>query len=488
MDKWLNHPTILKVISVVLALLLWAVVHFDPEAPATITSTVDTKEFEALQVRAVGYDETLHDLRLLEPSVVRIMVRGSRSDLLSASQDEYKVSVDLTDIPDGEHILPLKVELPNRIQLVELSPARVTVILEPMRTKEFDVSINTIGKPANDYKVGAPIVKPNSRAFVTLPEDLMDQVGRVGAVIDVENEENTVNEKRVKLMAYDKAGQEMPDAVVDPETVEVEVPITKPFKHLPLRIGLAGKLPNGLSLVAVRSETENVTAYGPQVELDKYDHFDNVSVNLSSIRGSGTVSVDLKPMDGLASVNPSKIDVDIEVAPSETRTLPQIPIAVTGLSGGLDARFLTPEAGRLDIQVRGAPSLLAELVARDIQVMVDVNGLAPGEHEVPIEVQLPRFIEIGSNNELTARVQIIDSNETSIQQPEQEPEPGAMSEDVPEESVQNTPSTSADASDAPAGESSGNAEADTSPPTVNNNASNKVEEQPPEPMDGNDRT
>ncbi len=215
MDKWLNNPNILKVVSVLLAVLLWATVHFDPQTPGAVTSTMDTKEYGAIKVQVEGLDASKHDLRLLEPSVVRIMAKGSFSDLLAASEDDYKVYVDVSGIKDGHHILPLRVKGPKRVEIIELSPARVSVQLEPLETRAFDVQVTTTGTPANDYKAGPPVVRPGSRVQVTLPTDYMEQVGSVRAAVSIDKEENTVTEKRVRLVVYDKSGAEIPKAVVE---------------------------------------------------------------------------------------------------------------------------------------------------------------------------------------------------------------------------------------------------------------------------------
>ncbi|XEC94579.1 YbbR-like domain-containing protein [Paenibacillus tarimensis] len=408
MDKWLNHPNSLKIISVILALLLWAVVHFDPETPNTVASLIETKSVEAVKVQVEGLDDKKYQLRLIEPEAVRITVRGNRTDLQLTNVNDYKAVVNLTGITEGIHDVPLNVTTPRRIQLMEQSHNRVTVQLEPILTKEFQANIVTTGTPAYDYKTGTPVVKPENRVIVTLPEDRMNQVSMVGATVAVDGEEETINRKRVKLIVYDKEGEEMSEAVVEPSVVEVEIPIIKPAKQVPIRLGMSGKLPNGISLVSIKPEVVVVTIYGPQEELDKYEYYDHSVLNLSSIRQSGTASIDLKPMQGVASVNPVKLNIEVEVAASEVRSFQQIPISVTGLSQGLDHAFVTPDEGRMNFQVKGAPALLERLVARDIRLSVDLNGLAPGEHTVPIEAELPSYLEPGENGQLRAKISIID--------------------------------------------------------------------------------
>ncbi|WP_020619218.1 CdaR family protein [Paenibacillus daejeonensis] len=431
MDKWLSHPTSLKVISVIIGILLWAVVHFDTDSPNNVASLLETRDIP-VKVTAEGLDGSLHDLRLVDPDNVRLTVRGNRAVLMAASPEDYRVYVDLTDVQDGEHILQLNYDLPGRVQFIELSPSRVTVDLVPMQTTEYEIQIQTTGEPAHDYKVDTPIVKPGNRAFVTLPEDQLDLVGYVGAVINVDGEENTVTEKRVELKVFDTAGEEMEDAVVNPATVEVEVPIVKPYKTLPLQIGQAGSLPDGVSLLSVTPEVDEVTVYGPLAELEQLEYYDDVVINLSGIQQSGTVTVELDPPPGTAGISPQQLDIAVEVAASDTITVPEVPIRMSGLSDGLEARIVTPASQRVDIQVTGAPGVLAQLGAGDIQLIADLNGQVPGTHEIPLEIQLPRFVREASGGSLSVTVEITTAEEVfapESEEPGDEGTPGSENEE-----------------------------------------------------------
>ena len=129
-----------------------------------------------------------------------------------------------------------------------MSPATVVVNIEAIQIKEFEVDIKTEGNPAKGYKVGTPIIKPSNRVHVTLPKSQLAKVERVGASISIEGEKETIKNKVVKLAAYDKEGRAIEGAVIDPAVLEVEVPITNPFKTVPLQFKLLGHIPQGLVL------------------------------------------------------------------------------------------------------------------------------------------------------------------------------------------------------------------------------------------------
>jgi YbbR domain-containing protein len=409
MDKWLSHPTVLKILSVVIAILLFAVVHFDPElSPNQVASTIDTREFTAVKISARGLDPDTQYLRSIEPSTVQLLVEGRLADLVATVPDVW---VDVSGLGEGVHDLVVRYDIPGRVTLRSITPSRVKVDIVPVQTKEFEAVIRTEGTPANGYKVADPIVKPNNRVFVQMPKDQLDRVAYVGAVINVDGVESNVVEQKVRLAAYDMNGNEIEGAVLNPSVVEVEVPITKPFKKLPLEIQFTGRLPIGMSIASFKPSTDTVTVYGPQDVLDRMEFYDGVYLNLSTVQRSGTVTLNLAPTGGLAQIEPKQIEIEIEIEPSETITLPQIPVTMSGLTEGMKARFIVPESGAVDLNVTGAPSVLADLTAKDVQVIADLNGLPPGTHMVVLDVHLPQFVAQSFPQRLTATVQITDGTE-----------------------------------------------------------------------------
>ncbi|EFM11441.1 YbbR family protein [Paenibacillus curdlanolyticus YK9] len=393
MDKWLTHPTALKILSVLIALMLWAVVHFDPESnPNATITTNESHVIDAVKIKTIGLDEKTRALRAIDPGAVKLVVSGSRARLAAASPDDYVVSANLSDVPNGVHEVVLSVELPRGVELVKMTPNRATVQIEPMQTKEFEVQVLTEGAPANGYKAGEPIVKPNNRVHVTLPEDELETVGAVAVNVNVNGEEETVSEKRARVIVYDNDGKELKDAVVSPSVVEVEVPITKPFKQLPLQIGFTGALPAGLSIAKLELSTEQVTVYGPQNELDKLEFYDGVIVDLDKVTGSGTYTYDIKPIDGIAAVDPKTVSVSITVEETSSRLIERVPVTLSGLADGMSANVLIPTDGLVDVTVRGAPTLLTGLKESDVQAVARLESLGVGQHEVTLDIHLPNYV------------------------------------------------------------------------------------------------
>lgn len=403
MDRWLNHPTIAKLVALALALLMWAVVHYNPETtPNTVASTAKQKTL-TLNVQPYGMDESNFVLTELNPSSVTIRVSAPNAALF-AKTENYKLQVDLRPLGAGTHKVDIDEILPRGVDLIEMEPSTVQVTLVALKTKEYEIEVVTEGNPAKGFQAGTPIVKPSNKVHVTLPDDVMDKVAGVKAAISVEGEQETIKNKGVKLAAYDENGNVIENAKLEPAVVEVEVPITSPFKTVPVQFRLMGHMPQGLSIASFKPDVEQATVYGPQDALDKLE-FLHAEISLDSLSSSGKYTIPLKIDAPLTEVSPVQIEVTVEVVLSETRTLEGLPIVFNGLGEGLDVKIVDPASGVADIVVQGAPSILGSLEPGDVDVYVDLSGRGPGTHSLQLNVNLERFMEqVGGTNSITVEI------------------------------------------------------------------------------------
>lgn len=460
MDKWLSHPTALKIISVLLGLILFAMVHVDTESnPQTATTSVDTKVIEAAAIVPTGLNQNKYVLTAMEPTVTRLVVEGSISRLFAASIDDYIVNVDLTNVTPGTKELPLVVKLPRGIKEVGLSPRTITVRIEEIVTKSFDVQVVTEGQPAQGYVMGTPEVLTEGGGVVevTLPKDDMERVGVVAVTLNVAGADKPVSNKKAKVVVYDTEGMEITGAFITPSTVHAEVPITLPFKQVPLQIRYSGSLDDNLSLVSVKPATENVTVFAEQDKLDAIQLYDGAVLDLGKVKESGKLKVKANPIDGIVAVAPGEIELDVVVEKKVTRTIDNLKISVVGTTAGMTAAIRRPETGRMSLQLSGAEDVLSAVKESEIVITANIEGLVPGVHTVPLELDLPPYVEavIIEGQPLTASIEIVD-----------ESLPTGGDEGEEDQEVGGTPTSPPDNN-----EDSGNAGADNDNSTVDNGAS-----------------
>lgn len=409
MDKWMSNNNFNKILALAFGIILFTMVRVDT-APVGQT-TVDTKSkiIENVKIEEIGLDKDKYVLEYKDVDSVSMEVKGKNSDISFQFSDDYKVTLDLSKVEPGDNTLPLSYSLPRGVTLVRMTPKEVNVHVELRNTKSFPITLVTKGEPAVGYQLGTPVLQPTDTVEVTLPDNELSKVVKVQGTIELNGENETFKEKKMKLHAYDNEGKEVKDAVIEPATVSVELPITLPFKSLPLDIGFTGQLPGTLVLSNVTPELESVVVYGQANALAALSTYE-ASVDLSAIDSAGTkqLKVELKPPAGTEKVMPETVNVSLTISEIAERTVEAVPIKLQGVGDGLEGSIVDPTSKDIALTLTGAPTLLNQLNKDDLSVVADVTGLNAGTHEVSLRVSLPKFIALANSSvPLTVTVQLL---------------------------------------------------------------------------------
>lgn len=390
MDKWLRNPNVVKVIALMLGILLWAVVHLDERStPGGGFSTTQEQTIYNVKVTPI-YDEGKYHIASIDPTEVMIRVEGKESALKKIRTDQYQIVLDLTGAKVGENTVSLMAkDFPAGVK-VSVFPPYAKVVLEEKQIKEVPVQVNLIGNPANGFKAGQPVAKPN-RVLLTVPSGLMDEAITVKADVNIENAQSAVA-KQAKLVAVDKNGKEL-NVSINPPVVDVEVPITQPFKKMPLQLKVVGEPAAGYSVALFQPSVDQITVYGPQELLNTLDFYEGPQVDLNGLKTDQLYTLDVPLRTRITAVDPPKVDVKVQVVPSDKRTFEQVPITIIGQNNEFDTSIKSPQNGTMNVTVEGAPATLQKLKPQDVQVIVDVSNLPPGEHTVGVNVNLPQFVK-----------------------------------------------------------------------------------------------
>lgn len=177
---WTNAD--LKLASLAIALLLWAVLASEP-------------------LVEVGHQAPLHlrnipaalELSSETPNTVEVRLRGVRGALQGLSASDLAVSVDLSGFhAPGERsftLVPGEMSLPPGVQVVRIVPAQVSVKLEERSERAVPVKLRLAGDFASGHRIAhyelAPptvtVVGPKSRVAL-LEEALTDPVDLTGVI------------------------------------------------------------------------------------------------------------------------------------------------------------------------------------------------------------------------------------------------------------------------------------------------------------------
>ncbi len=169
MRKWLAHNLGLKLLSIVLAVILWALVVGEQKVDVVMTTPLELNLPDNLAL--------VND----PPDTVEIHLRGPRTLVTTLSRRDIVPNVLPARYAEGENIIQLRrdaIRVPRGIQVMDVTPPRIRLVLEPIVEREVEVQPRVEGKPADGFTLRRVTAFP-ARVRLIGPASELRRVTRV---------------------------------------------------------------------------------------------------------------------------------------------------------------------------------------------------------------------------------------------------------------------------------------------------------------------
>ncbi|MGP4062843.1 CdaR family protein [Halobacillus sp. H74] len=316
MDNWLKSVWFIRIISLILAGLLWVTVNVDNNMDSDslffneTSSDMEVMENIPLEIRFDSEEYVVSGI----PQEVSVTVEGPAGAVAPAArQKNFNVFADLNGLGPGTHEVSLQHSGISNQLAVTLEPKMIEVTIEEKVTENFEVNIDYINESSlkDNLELGEPEVRP-AEVSITGASSVIERVASVKAIIDVGSATETIEQQEAPVKVYDNQGNEL-NVLVDPTAVNVTVPVIERTKELSLNVAPQGGAPEGVLVESVTTETEGVTVSGPRDVLEDIEELPEVPVDITDVTEDQTVNVDIPLPEGVTSVSPETIEVQIDV-------------------------------------------------------------------------------------------------------------------------------------------------------------------------------
>ncbi|MEW6032519.1 MAG: CdaR family protein [Bacillota bacterium] len=381
MDRLLNRDVFLQILSILLAIVLWiqATAEQNPE---------DQFIFDGVPVTAAGVPEGMVVAGTLRPAKVNITVRCGRRLAERLTSAEFQARVSLEGGHIGTYAYPVEVSVPAGVELVEISPATVSVSLEKMAEAEVGVVVRPAGSCSEGFMPGPPSVSPPAVA-VRGPESEVSRVVEVLARPDLTSATADVS-ALVDLVPLDGRGSVVSGVTLHPARATVTVPVIAlpAAESVDIEPVLAGSPAPGYAVLRVLISPDRASVRPEPGRTIDFDRVATAPVDISGATADVRQTVRLVTPPGVASVLPVEVEVTVVIGGSVT--LGSIPVVVRNVPPGLTAA-VKPAA--VVLVVRGPRALLDRLGQADVVAWVDAGGRGSGTASVPVSVEFAGWTE-----------------------------------------------------------------------------------------------
>ncbi len=304
----------LMIISILIAVILWAYVN-------NLQNPLQEQEFR-ITLTSTGLPQ---GMMIIDELPERVSIRVKPGITVSGLKaEDFRATVDLSNVSIGENKLSVKVSGPNGVQISNIEPRTVTVNIDKLVQKQVPVQAFLKGEPAAGYSAGEPVLVPNA-VLASGPSKVLETIEQVPVTVDISGARQNVDYS-LPLSVQNK------QVSLSPELVRVVVPIniTVPYESLPVKVVTTGTLGDEYELVSTAAEPAMVRVFAPQDVLSQIREVRTKAVSLENVTGNIKRTVELELPAGAALLQPSRVEVTIQLRqkqqpPQEEPAEPQQP-------------------------------------------------------------------------------------------------------------------------------------------------------------------
>lgn len=392
-----SSKVFLRVASLLTALLIWlALVASD----GTLTRH---RVFQNVAVSVTGEAAlksrgfiVMDDLSTLLPAV-RMTVEVTQNNYNRVSGTVYNPHLDLTQIrSEGENELSVTFSSSIYGPVVSCEPASVRVNVERYMTRRVPVTVEQSGKAPEGVYVSSVRSDP-AMLSVSGPQSLVSRVARAAVTLDLSalSLERPSDRMALAVELQDAGGEaiasdklEITNQTVITNTVVAEVELT-PMKAVALNVEgfVTGTPAEGYELVGVVTREDEVLIAAKEEILGALTMLTtDQPLSIEGATESVSGYVRLKRPTGIENTVPTDVGVTAQI---EEKTIEQTFRQVTvEIEGQSESQRVWLGRSQTTVQLAGGYRFISSLKKEDVRLYVDVSGLEPGTHTLPVQIHI----------------------------------------------------------------------------------------------------
>ncbi|MGZ4817878.1 MAG: CdaR family protein, partial [Terriglobales bacterium] len=156
--KYVFHNFGLKLLSLVVAVLLWLAVTRDPVAEIALNVPIE-------------FHNTPEHLEISSETIPQVLVRvrGPVREVRDLSPSEVHAIIDLARVQPGERtydLAPRHIRVPDGVEVVQAVPSQIRINFDRRESRQVEVKPRVIGTFASGYRIEKVVPVPQSVTIV----------------------------------------------------------------------------------------------------------------------------------------------------------------------------------------------------------------------------------------------------------------------------------------------------------------------------------
>lgn len=306
MDRLLENDTVLKILSLLVAVAVW--VQVNGGVPQVAVRPVPNIPV----VSTVSPHSNLTVLSI-KPSTVTVELKGPLNSIGGSASANVTAVVNLTKVTHpGTFSLKVAASVPAGTSLVSVTPSHVVVTVDVIKTVHMTVKLEPSGQVAAGYGIIA-LSSSSKSVTVTGPSHELSQVSKIVGRVMLNHQSSGFSEQ-VFLFPENRHGAVVSHVQVVPQAVTATVQIAKE-QSVPVIVKYSGKPASGFKITSLHVTPGTVVIYGTASALSGVRSVNTSPINIAGLSSSVTQSVSLVLPSGVSVMGSSTVNATINIGP-----------------------------------------------------------------------------------------------------------------------------------------------------------------------------
>ncbi len=385
-DKFLNKDVTIRILSVMLALLLWfyVITEQNPEITKDITIPVRLINTVFIEKSSMVLANDPNSFK------VTLKLKGKNNVLDKLNETTVDAIADMEGHRlKGENFLKIIINgIPEDVNVLQKSPESLKVVLESKVSVQKSVQVNIMGNPSHGLAAMTPVIAPND-VVITGAESQISKIHSVRVDVDIASV-NAEVKKILPVRALDESGKDIQNITIEPSNIEVSIPIES-TKRVGLEMDLTGQPAIGYVISNISVFPEEILVTGKQQTLSGINLIKTEKIDITD--GTADVSKEVKLVmpEGVELVNTGeKVTIFVNIEKLTTSEITIGSFEYVNLAEGLALESIQ---SNIVASLRGAESLLVD-APNTIKFFIDLKNANEGSNVLNISWEAPQGVEV----------------------------------------------------------------------------------------------
>jgi len=364
----LNSNTFLKILSVIIAIVMWVYV-------IEATNPMKTQTFPDVPVQLLN-EESLaaRGLALSGEAnyTVDVKVEAKRADLAKISASDIIANADLFGYSMGKNYIPVTVSAPDGVTIIGVEPIKINVVIEELVEVAKPIRVTFVGQLDEGIEAGqvttqpAEILVSGAKSEVSAVSYIKAEVNLSGYTMD------TAATVQAKAVAVNSAGDVVQNVRLSSSFIDVTARLSQ-VKEVPLSVEITGDVAPIYEVTSL-DIPDTVKIKGIREALAEITGLTASAIDISSVTTTSKLPVEIALPEGVefaSGYENLSVSITIKAVATKQFTYSAAEIKLEGIDGVSNITVSTPQ---ITVTASGSEVVIAGLKKEDLEPYIELDA------------------------------------------------------------------------------------------------------------------